>query len=162
MINEKDIQFKAFCLWEEAGKPEGKSDYFWNRAKGMLEDIDLLTQSLINEINEEIDREILNELRSLSEPQYPYIANINASDGSTPSGSIYNIAKNNNYMDAGYIFCPYVPLTKSPISINQESFNPKKGPLTRYGRKLLKNSGKYKNKKIKSKPRHDTNSLADL
>jgi hypothetical protein len=30
---ENNIELEAYLLWEKAGKPEGMSDYFWNKAK---------------------------------------------------------------------------------------------------------------------------------
>jgi hypothetical protein len=40
-------------------------------------------------------------------------------------------------MDSGYFYCPYVPLTQTPVVLDPESFCPRKGILTRYGKKLL-------------------------
>jgi hypothetical protein len=41
------------------------------------------------------------------------------------------------YKDPGYFFCPYVPLTMTPVVMDPNYFNSKKGILTRYGKKLL-------------------------
>ena len=37
---------------------------------------------------------------------------------------------------AGYFYCPYLPLTKTPVVLDPETFSPQKGILTRYGKKL--------------------------
>jgi hypothetical protein len=41
-----------------------------------------------------------------------------------------------SYMDSGYFYAPYIPLTRTPIVLDPDSFNPRKGILTRYGKKL--------------------------
>jgi hypothetical protein len=43
----------------------------------------------------------------------------------------------NSYMDVGYFYCPYVPLTQTPVVLDPENFHTRKGILTRYGKKLL-------------------------
>lgn len=40
-------------------------------------------------------------------------------------------------MDSGYIYAPYVPLTRTPVVLDPNVFIPRKGILTRYGKKLL-------------------------
>ena len=48
--------------------------------------------------------------------------------------------------NAGYFYCPYVPLAKTPLFPNEilgEHFCPRPGLLTRYGKKLLKEGAKY-------------------
>jgi hypothetical protein len=37
-INTEDIRARAHQLWEEAGKPEGKEDYFWLEAERQLKE----------------------------------------------------------------------------------------------------------------------------
>jgi hypothetical protein len=51
--------------------------------------------------------------------------------------------KGDSYMDSGYFYCPYVPLTQTPIVLDPESFCPRKGILTRYGKKLLREGAKF-------------------
>jgi hypothetical protein len=51
--------------------------------------------------------------------------------------------KGDNYMDSGYFYCPYVPLTQTPVVLDPESFCPRKGILTRYGKKLLREGAKF-------------------
>ena len=41
----------------------------------------------------------------------------------------------NQFLDVGYFFCPYMPLTKIPTVVEE---NPVKGILTKYGAKLLR------------------------
>jgi len=42
--------------------------------------------------------------------------------------------KGSNAMDAGYIYAPYIPLQQLPTIVDPESFQPRKGILTRYGK----------------------------
>lgn len=51
--------------------------------------------------------------------------------------------KGDSYMDAGYFYTPYVPLTQTPTVLDPESFCPRKGLLTRYGKKLLREGSKF-------------------
>ena len=51
--------------------------------------------------------------------------------------------KGDSYMDSGYFYCPYVPLTQTPVVLDPESFCPRKGILTRYGKKLLREGSKF-------------------
>lgn len=45
--------------------------------------------------------------------------------------------------DAGYIFAPHVPLTQTPVVLDPNSFNPRPGILTRYGRSLLEQGQRF-------------------
>lgn len=51
--------------------------------------------------------------------------------------------KGDSYMDSGYFYAPYVPLTQTPVVLDPESFCPRKGILTRYGKKLLREGAKF-------------------
>jgi len=51
--------------------------------------------------------------------------------------------KGDSYMDSGYFYCPYVPLTQTPTVLDPESFCPRRGILTRYGKKLLREGSKF-------------------
>ena len=42
--------------------------------------------------------------------------------------------KGANAMDAGYIYAPYIPLQQLPTVVDPETFQPRKGLLTRYGK----------------------------
>jgi hypothetical protein len=50
--------------------------------------------------------------------------------------------KGTTFMDAGYFYCPYVPLQLTPTIMDPESFNPRKGLLTRYGKVLVENGAR--------------------
>ena len=50
--------------------------------------------------------------------------------------------KGNTFMDAGFFYCPYVPLQLTPTVLDPESFNPRKGLLTRYGKVLVENGAR--------------------
>lgn len=60
-----------------------------------------------------------------------------------PQGQILCGYKGDSYMDSGYFYCPYVPLTQTPTVLDPESFCPRKGILTRYGKKLLREGAKF-------------------
>ncbi len=47
--------------------------------------------------------------------------------------------KGDTFMDAGYFYCPYIPLQLTPTVLDTESFNPRKGLVTRYGKVLVEN-----------------------
>lgn len=40
-------------------------------------------------------------------------------------------------LDSGYFYCPYVPLTQTPVVLDPKSFSPLKGILSKYGMKIL-------------------------
>lgn len=60
-----------------------------------------------------------------------------------PTGQILLGYKGDSYMDSGYYYCPYVPLTQTPTVLDPDSFNPRKGLMTRYGKKLLREGAKF-------------------
>jgi hypothetical protein len=60
-----------------------------------------------------------------------------------PQGQILMGYKGDSYMDSGYFYCPYVPLTQTPVVLDPDSFTPRKGILTRYGKKLLREGAKF-------------------
>jgi hypothetical protein len=51
--------------------------------------------------------------------------------------------KGSSYMDSGYFYAPYVPMTQTPVVLDPNSFNPNKGIMSRYGKKLLAEGAKY-------------------
>jgi hypothetical protein len=60
-----------------------------------------------------------------------------------PAGQLLMGYKGDSYMDSGYFYCPYVPLTQTPVVLDPDSFCPRKGILTRYGKKLLREGAKF-------------------
>jgi hypothetical protein len=60
-----------------------------------------------------------------------------------PSSQLLMGYKGDSYMDSGYFYCPYIPLTQTPVVLDPESFCPRKGILTRYGKKLLREGSKF-------------------
>lgn len=60
-----------------------------------------------------------------------------------PTGQILLGYKGDSYMDSGYFYCPYVPLTQTPTVLDPDSFTPRKGIITRYGKKLLREGAKF-------------------
>jgi hypothetical protein len=51
-----------------------------------------------------------------------------------PTDEILVGYKGANAMDAGYVYSPYIPLQQLPTITDPESFQPRKGILTRYGK----------------------------
>ena len=47
------------------------------------------------------------------------------------------------YLDAGYIFSPYIPAVQTPVVLDPDAFETRRGILTRYGRRLLEEGGRY-------------------
>ena len=47
--------------------------------------------------------------------------------------------KGSSFMDAGFFYCPYVPLQMTPTVLDPETFNPRKGLMTRYGTVFVEN-----------------------
>lgn len=51
--------------------------------------------------------------------------------------------KGDSYMDSGYFYCPYIPLTQTPVVLHPESHCPSKGMMTRFGKKMLRDGAKF-------------------
>lgn len=51
--------------------------------------------------------------------------------------------KGDQAMDAGFFFCPYVPLIQTPTIPHPDDFCPRKGLVTRYGKKMLREGSKF-------------------
>lgn len=45
--------------------------------------------------------------------------------------------------DAGYIYCPYVPLLQTPVVLDPNSFNQREGLITRYSDRLLREGARF-------------------
>lgn len=60
-----------------------------------------------------------------------------------PTNQLLMGYKGDTYLDSGYFYCPYVPLTQTPVVLDPESFCPRKGILTRYGKKMLREGSKF-------------------
>jgi len=46
-------------------------------------------------------------------------------------------------MDAGYVYCPYIPLQQLPTIYDPETFQPRKGILTRYGKLAVEPASRF-------------------
>ena len=46
--------------------------------------------------------------------------------------------KGGTYLETGYVYAPYVPLIVTPTIFGQEDFSPRKGVMTRYGKKMVR------------------------
>jgi len=51
-----------------------------------------------------------------------------------PDDEILMGYKGNSPMDSGFCYCPYIPLQMLPTITDPETFQPRKGLLTRYGK----------------------------
>lgn len=56
-----------------------------------------------------------------------------------PSNKILIGLKGNTFLESGYIYAPYVPLILTPVIYAQEDFTPRKGVMTRYGKRMVRN-----------------------
>ena len=46
--------------------------------------------------------------------------------------------KGNSFLESGYVYAPYVPLQVTPTIFGTEDFVPRKGVMTRYGKKMVR------------------------
>jgi len=51
--------------------------------------------------------------------------------------------KGSNAMDSGYVYCPYIPLQQTPTITDPETFQPRKGIMTRYGKAAVSPSSRF-------------------
>jgi len=56
-----------------------------------------------------------------------------------PTNKILVGLKGNTFLESGYIYAPYVPLILTPVIYAQEDFTPRKGVMTRYGKRMVRN-----------------------
>lgn len=55
-----------------------------------------------------------------------------------PQNKILVGYKGKNYLETGYVYAPYVPLIVTPTIFAPEDFTPRKGVMTRYGKKMVR------------------------
>lgn len=55
-----------------------------------------------------------------------------------PANKILVGLKGSTFLESGYIYAPYVPLILTPVIYAQEDFSPRKGVMTRYGKKMVR------------------------
>ena len=46
--------------------------------------------------------------------------------------------KGSSFLESGYVYAPYVPLQTTPTIFGPEDFTPRKGVMTRYGKKMVR------------------------
>ena len=51
--------------------------------------------------------------------------------------------KGSNAMDSGYVYAPYIPLQQTPTITDPETFQPKKGIITRYGKAAVSPASRF-------------------
>ena len=60
-----------------------------------------------------------------------------------PTDEIMMGYKGSNAMDSGYIYAPYIPLQQLPTIFDPETFQPRKGILTRYGKVAIEPTSRF-------------------
>jgi hypothetical protein len=60
-----------------------------------------------------------------------------------PEDEILMAYNGSNPMDAGFVYCPYIPLMPLDTVTDPESFQPRKGILTRYGKAAVQPSNRF-------------------
>jgi hypothetical protein len=60
-----------------------------------------------------------------------------------PTDEIVVGYKGANAMDAGMVYAPYIPLQQLPTVVDPESFQPRKGLLTRYGKVMIQPNNRF-------------------
>ena len=60
-----------------------------------------------------------------------------------PTDEIMLGYKGSSPMDAGYVYCPYIPLQGLPKVVDPESFQPRKGLITRYGKAAITPTSRF-------------------
>jgi len=60
-----------------------------------------------------------------------------------PEDEILMAYKPDNAMDGGFIYCPYIPLQQLPTIPDPESWQPRKGILTRYGKAAIQPKNRF-------------------
>ena len=46
--------------------------------------------------------------------------------------------KGASFLESGYVYAPYVPLQTTPTIFDPENFTPRKGVMTRYGKRMVR------------------------
>ena len=46
--------------------------------------------------------------------------------------------RGSSFLESGYVYAPYVPLQTTPTIFGPEDFVPRKGVMTRYGKKMVR------------------------
>ena len=55
-----------------------------------------------------------------------------------PRSAILVGRKGSSFLESGYVYAPYVPLQTTPTIFGPEDFVPRKGVMTRYGKKMVR------------------------
>lgn len=55
-----------------------------------------------------------------------------------PATKILVGKKGSTFLESGYVYAPYVPLILTPVIYGTEDFTPRKGIMTRYGKKMIR------------------------
>ena len=55
-----------------------------------------------------------------------------------PRNAILVGRKGGSFLESGYVYAPYVPLQTTPTIFGPEDFVPRKGVMTRYGKKMVR------------------------
>ena len=55
-----------------------------------------------------------------------------------PRNAVLVGRKGSSFLESGYVYAPYVPLQTTPTSFGPDDFVPRKGVMTRYGKKMVR------------------------
>jgi hypothetical protein len=55
-----------------------------------------------------------------------------------PRNAVLVGRKGSSFLESGYVYAPYVPLQTTPTIFGPEDFVPRKGVMTRYGKKMVR------------------------
>jgi hypothetical protein len=69
------------------------------------------------------------------DPFFPVSSNVGSGSG---SGQILGGYKGSTFIDAGYVWAPYIPLQSTATFLNPEDFAFTKGLRTRYAKKMVR------------------------
>ncbi len=60
-----------------------------------------------------------------------------------PEDEIMMGYKGGSPMDGGFVYCPYIPIESLPTITDPETFQPRKGILTRYGKMAIQPASRF-------------------
>jgi hypothetical protein len=59
-------------------------------------------------------------------------------DPSFPRSVVLVGRRGSSFLESGYVYAPYVPLQMTPTILASDNFTPRKGVMTRYGKKMVR------------------------
>jgi len=93
----KEIEEDAYYKWLNAGRPEGKGHLFWQEAE---------------------EEKFINTFFPKTPPTEMEVIELDYHAPRAPSKKHDSGYKGTSYLDAGYIYAPYVPLMSTPVVLD--------------------------------------------